>query len=148
MRSLDAEDVGRGGTNCLTCSFMMPHVYHYITVYDKRTKKTVTEKHYTGGPKWGDRGEEWWSTYRYVFSPPLGIELKLYISTCRYQLEAFVDMVRGKLPPHWVAPENSIAQMETIDMIYEKSGLGKRQPTHEVLSSRAAEGEGASPSAP
>ena len=45
---------------------MMPHVYHYITIYDKRTKKTVTEKHYVGGPKWGDRGEEWWSTYRYV----------------------------------------------------------------------------------
>lgn len=49
-------------------------------------------------------------------------------------------MIRGKQPPHWVSLENSIAQMETIDMVYEKSGLGKRQPTHEVLSSRAAEG--------
>ena len=51
-----------------------------------------------------------------------------------------MDMIRGKQPPHWVSLENSIAQMETIDMVYEKSGLGKRQPTHEVLSSRAAEG--------
>ncbi|KAI1796993.1 NAD binding Rossmann fold oxidoreductase [Ganoderma leucocontextum] len=108
-------------------NFMMPHVYHYITIYDKRTKKTTTEKHYGGGPKWGDRGQEWWSTYR-------------------YQLEAFVDMVRGKQPPHWVAPDNSIAQMETIDMVYEKSGLGRRRPTQEVLSSQA--GEGTSPSAP
>ena len=45
-------------------SFMMPHIYHYITIYDKRTKKTTTEKHYSGGPKWGNRGEAWWSTYR------------------------------------------------------------------------------------
>lgn len=60
-----------GGADRLTRSFMMPHVYHYITIYDKRTKKTVTEKHYTGGPKWEDRGEEWWSTYRCVQYPPL-----------------------------------------------------------------------------
>ena len=74
----------------------------------------------------------------------------IWKSTHRYQLEAFVDMVRGKQPPHWVAPENSIAQMETIDMVYDKSGLGRRRPTHEVLSSRAeaASGEGTSPSAP
>ncbi|PIL35398.1 hypothetical protein GSI_02124 [Ganoderma sinense ZZ0214-1] len=109
-------------------NFMMPHVYHYITVYDKRTKKTTTEKHYTGGPKWGDRGEEWWSTYR-------------------YQLEAFVDLARGKKPPHCVTPDNSIAQMETIDMVYEASGLGRRRPTHEVLSARAAEATVTSPSA-
>ena len=68
----------------------------------------------------------------------------------RYQLEAFVDMVHGKQPPHWVAPENSIAQMETIDMVYDKSGLGRRRPTHEVLSSRAeaTSGGGTGPSAP
>ena len=47
-------------------SFMMPHLYHYITVYDKRTGKTTTEKHYSGGPQWGARGETWWSTYRSV----------------------------------------------------------------------------------
>ncbi|KAI0707130.1 NAD binding Rossmann fold oxidoreductase [Earliella scabrosa] len=93
-------------------NFMMPHLYHYITIYDKRTKQTTTEKHYSGGPQWGDRGETWWSTYR-------------------YQLEAFVDMVRGRQAAHWVTLDSSIAQMETIDMIYEKSGLGKRFPTVE-----------------
>ncbi len=49
----------------------------------------------------------------------------------RYQLEAFVDMVRGREPAHWVTLDSSIAQMETIDMVYEKSGLGKRLPTPE-----------------
>ena len=45
---------------------MMPHLYHYIAVYDKRTGTTTTEKHYSGGPQWGARGETWWSTYRCV----------------------------------------------------------------------------------
>ena len=91
---------------------MMPHLYHYIQIRDKRTGQTHIEKHYSGGPQWGQRGEAWWSTYR-------------------YQLEAFVDKVRGREPPHWITLESSIAQMETIDAIYEKSGLGKRLPTPE-----------------
>ncbi|RPD59640.1 NAD binding Rossmann fold oxidoreductase [Lentinus tigrinus ALCF2SS1-6] len=95
-------------------NFMMPHLYHYITIHDKRTGKTTTEKHYSGGPQWGNRGETWWSTYR-------------------YQLEAFVDMVRGREPAHWVTLDSSIAQMDTIDMVYEKSGLGKRLPTPEEV---------------
>ena len=45
---------------------MMPHLYHYITIYDKRTKQTTTKKFYSGGPQWGKRGETWWSTYRCV----------------------------------------------------------------------------------
>ncbi|KAI0671423.1 NAD binding oxidoreductase [Trametes maxima] len=93
-------------------NFMMPHLYHYIQIYDKRTGRTYTEKHYSGGPQWGSRGETWWSTYR-------------------YQLEAFVDKVRGREPPHWVTLESSVAQMETIDAIYEKSGLGRRKPSPE-----------------
>ncbi|KAI0749758.1 NAD binding Rossmann fold oxidoreductase [Daedaleopsis nitida] len=97
-------------------NFMMPHLYHYITIYDKRTKQTTTKKFYSGGPQWGQRGETWWSTYR-------------------YQLEAFVDKVRGREPVHWVTFESSIAQMETIDMVYEKSGLGKRFLTPENANS-------------
>lgn len=89
-------------------NFMMPHLYHYVSIYDKVSKQTTYLKQYKGGPLWGDRGETWWSTYR-------------------YQLEAFVDKIRGKEPVHWVTLESSVAQMETIDAIYEKSGLGKRQ---------------------
>lgn len=47
----------------------------------------------------------------------------------RYQLEAFVDKVTGKEPAHWISPEDSIAQMRTLDAIYVKSGLGKRPST-------------------
>ena len=49
----------------------------------------------------------------------------------RYQLEAFVDMVRGREPAHWITLDSSIAQMDTIDMVYEKAGLGRRMPTPE-----------------
>ncbi|KAK2808391.1 hypothetical protein FQN50_004776 [Emmonsiellopsis sp. PD_5] len=88
-------------------NFMMPHIFHYIEIKDKRTGQSHTQKHYTFGPEWGPRAEPWWSTYR-------------------YQLEAFVDKINGKEPVHWISHEDSIAQMETIDAVYEKSGLGKR----------------------
>lgn len=99
-------------------NFMMPHLYHYITVTNKKTGTTETFKHYhasaSGIPtKWGSRGEPWWSTYR-------------------YQLEAFVDKVRGKEPVHWVSHQDSVDQVRTIDMVYEKSGLGKRRGTGQV----------------
>ncbi|KAI5206101.1 hypothetical protein E4T39_02622 [Aureobasidium subglaciale] len=44
----------------------------------------------------------------------------------RYQLEAFVNKVRGREVQTWISGEDSIAQMEMIDMAYEKSGLGAR----------------------
>lgn len=40
-------------------------------------------------------------------------------------------MVREKQPAPSVTLEGSFAQMKTIDMVYEKSGLGKRQSTLE-----------------
>jgi predicted dehydrogenase len=51
----------------------------------------------------------------------------------RYQLEAFCNQIRGNKPHHWVPADDSIQQMETIDAIYEKSGLGKRMPTAELV---------------
>lgn len=55
----------------------------------------------------------------------------------RYQLEAFVDKVKGRDPVHWVTPESSIAQMETIDAIYAKAGLPKREGSLPVRDLRA-----------
>lgn len=52
-------------------------------------------------------GEEWWTTYR-------------------YQLEAFVDRVKGRKPQTWVDREDSVANMEWIERIYEEGGLGVR----------------------
>jgi predicted dehydrogenase len=95
-------------------NFMMPHLYHYISITDKKTGHTSYQKHYSFGPKWGARGEPWWSTYR-------------------YQLEAFVDKIRGRTPACWVEPEDSIHQMECIDKVYELSGLGKRRGTAEIM---------------
>ncbi|WWD10500.1 hypothetical protein V865_008636 [Kwoniella europaea PYCC6329] len=92
---------------------MMPHLYHYISIYDKVTKHTTYQKHYNYGPKWKNVGDPHWSTYR-------------------YQLEAFVDKVRGREPKHWITPEDSIAQMETIDAIYLRNGLGVRPVTGEL----------------
>lgn len=87
---------------------MMPHIYHYIAITDKATGHTTYEKHYTGGPQWGEgEGKHYWSTYR-------------------YQLEAFVNMLRGRKPAHWVSSEESISQMKSIDAVYEKSGLPLR----------------------
>ena len=38
----------------------------------------------------------------------------------RYQLEAFVDKLKGREPATWVSGKESIENMRVIDMIYEK----------------------------
>lgn len=48
----------------------------------------------------------------------------------RYQLEAFVNRIKGRPTQEWVDAEDSISQMKMIDMAYKKSGLGPR-PTSE-----------------
>jgi predicted dehydrogenase len=52
-------------------------------------------------------GEAWWMSYR-------------------YQLEEFVNRVKGRKTQYWVDGEDSTNQMKMIDMVYEKSGLGLR----------------------
>ncbi|KAE8415592.1 hypothetical protein BDV36DRAFT_285275 [Aspergillus pseudocaelatus] len=90
---------------------MMPHLYHYIAVTDKTTGHTRYHKQYKGGPLWGNitttggkGGSPHWSTYR-------------------WQLEAFVDAVKGKTPTYWIPGEDSICQMECIDALYQAAGL-------------------------
>lgn len=78
-------------------NYVMPVIYHSITVRPDG-KVPRTEKAYTFE---GGKGEEWWTTYR-------------------YQLEAFVDKVKGRTPQTWVSPEDSIANMEWIEKIYEE----------------------------
>ena len=38
----------------------------------------------------------------------------------RYQLEAFVDKVRGRTPHAWMSEEDSVNQMKAVEMVYEK----------------------------
>jgi len=92
----------------------MPHLYHYIAVTDKATGETRYHRQFSGGPMWGNvetsvgkGGKDSWSTYR-------------------WQLEAFVDAVRGKTPAFWIPGEESVAQMECIDEIYRAAGLPVR----------------------
>ena len=80
-------------------NFPMPVIYHTINV-SLTGGKTRTEKAYKFPLSSGLKGEEWWSTYR-------------------YQLEAFVDQVQGRTPNSWMTSEDSVANMEWIEKIYE-----------------------------
>ncbi|KGO77412.1 Oxidoreductase, N-terminal [Penicillium italicum] len=74
-----------------------------------RIRLTVTRR--LGGEFANLPGEDWWMSYR-------------------YQLEEFVNRVKGRSTQYWVEGQDSWDQMKMIDMAYEKSGLGLR-PTSE-----------------
>ena len=38
----------------------------------------------------------------------------------RYELEAFVDKIRGRDPEHWMDAQDSITNMEWIEAIYKE----------------------------
>lgn len=107
-------------------NFMFSPVYHRVDVEDGFV---VTKK---------DSGEE---VRRYVKKETrkaysfkeMGVDEpgEIYWPTYRYELEQFVNRVRGR-PGNgtFFEHENSMAQMRALDMMYEKSGLGLR-PTSE-----------------
>ncbi|KAH8832935.1 NAD(P)-binding protein [Flagelloscypha sp. PMI_526] len=66
-----------------------------------------TEKAYTFDDDSEKKGEFWWSTYR-------------------YQLESFMDRLKGRTPKTWVEKEDSIENMVWIEKVYEKMGIGSR----------------------
>ncbi|TDL23991.1 NAD(P)-binding protein [Rickenella mellea] len=84
-------------------NFVGPWIYHSITISPtsgpKRTEKAYAFKQ--------GKGEAWWSTYR-------------------YQLEAFVDKIKGRTPQTWVSAEFSVGNMAAIEKVYEKTTLGVR----------------------
>nr|GAT50980.1 predicted protein [Mycena chlorophos] len=82
-------------------NYIMPTLYHSITV--KSNGKERVEKVY----KFPNLGEPWWTTYR-------------------YQLEAFVNKVKGRPVHHWVDKENTVKNMVAIESVYVKNGLGVR----------------------
>ena len=113
--------------------FIHAFIWHRIDVKDtfvirnkadSRSLKTWTEskscKAYSykeaGGEEAGGEfanlpSEDWWMSYR-------------------YQLEEFVNRVKGRPTQYWVEGQDSWDQMKMIDMAYKKSGLGLR-PTSE-----------------
>ncbi|KAH9834562.1 uncharacterized protein C8Q71DRAFT_769606 [Rhodofomes roseus] len=84
-------------------NFVMPTLYHSITV--KPTgKKARVEKVY----EYKDGlGKEWWSTYR-------------------YQLEAFVDKVRGRTPKTWSTHDDPVKQMQWVESVYAAAEMPAR----------------------
>ncbi|KAF2773338.1 putative dimeric dihydrodiol dehydrogenase [Teratosphaeria nubilosa] len=104
------------------------NVWHSITVDRKHTVRRRTDSQSLVS-SWSERstikaycwpsgstaeGQEWWSTYR-------------------YQLEEFVNKIKGRKGSGvWVEGADSVAQMELIDAIYVKGGLQVR-PTSSML---------------
>lgn len=101
--------------------FIQAIVWHRIdvrdsyVVRDKESLKPVkswvessTHKAYSyaeGGME--GPGNKWWTSYH-------------------YQLEEFVNRVRGRKTKFWISAEDSVSQAKMVDMAYEKSGLGLR----------------------
>ncbi|KAH7126958.1 oxidoreductase domain-containing protein [Dendryphion nanum] len=110
-------------------NYMGPFLWHRIDITTTTTfyaadqsgkivkteKKTESKKEYSWSQDGHvNPGEAWWTTYR-------------------YQLEEFVNKVKGRKGSGvWISGEDSIAQMETIDQTYLKSGLPLR-PTSQAL---------------
>jgi hypothetical protein len=82
-------------------NFLLPTIYHSITI-SKRDGTSRVEKAYKFSDAGVDgKGEEWWTTWR-------------------YQLESFVDRVKGRSPQTWVEAKDSVANMESIEKIFAK----------------------------
>jgi predicted dehydrogenase len=85
-------------------NYIMPTIYHRIKVTTdaeeggKPTVKSFTVYKFEDGE---GKGEDWWTTYR-------------------YQLEAFVDKLKGRTPQTWVSAEDSIANLHWIEQVYAK----------------------------
>ena len=97
-------------------NFLHPHLYHCISVTDKESGVTKYHKQYDRGPLWnrvvvstGDvGGKAGWSSFRWM-------------------LEAFVDAVQGRTPAFWVAGQESIWLMESVDLVYRGARLPVRK---------------------
>lgn len=99
-------------------NFATPWLQHTVTTEERNasaewTGKKEVRKWYKGGSEWGNRGEDWWTTYR-------------------HQLEAFCAKVKeveagegtsGEGSRPWLMPEDSAKVMSVIDAVYQKSEL-------------------------
>jgi hypothetical protein len=129
---------GEKGSVTLT-NYMMPTLWHSIVV-KTNDGKTRTEKAYTHAGK----GEAWWSTYVALFCRAKRAADGW--GSYRYQLEAFVDRLRGREPQHWFTEEDSVQNMHWIEQVYAKVGetfcLCGRPADADVLSERVREPAG------
>ncbi|KAJ5263380.1 hypothetical protein N7478_010985 [Penicillium angulare] len=106
-------------------NYLMPSIYHRIDVEDEyvvreggEILKSWNDVQHMNAYTWakGDGGEtgreeDWWTSYS-------------------YQLEEFVNRIkRRKGSGVWVDGEESMQQMEAIDLVYKKAGMSVRPST-------------------
>ncbi|KAF8469058.1 hypothetical protein BDZ91DRAFT_721645 [Kalaharituber pfeilii] len=112
-------------------NFIMPFVFHSITIKNKETGTTSTEKVYSSNQ---------------ARAPGERVQL---MTTYGHQLDTFIKKVKGRdndiTPTDWIPIEDTVAQMETIDEIYRKAGMPVRNGSlyAEILRRANVEGEGA-----
>ena len=125
-RVVDDEKGGEGREHAVVrevtlWNIVAPFMWHRIDVVEehvvreKESGKVVKRwKQKESVKEYGPKGKESWTTYR-------------------WQLEAFVDRIKGRDGVgFWVDGKDSVKQMRAIDMVYEKAGLPLR-PTSEYL---------------
>ncbi|KAF9500172.1 NAD(P)-binding protein [Pleurotus eryngii] len=114
MPQVSAKVVCEGGEVELY-NFPLPTFYHSLTVrkraaggrVEERVEKVYTFRSGGGSEDATPKGEVWWTTYR-------------------YQLEAFIDKLKGRMPQTWLDKEDAVSNIEWIEKVYEKTGLGSR----------------------
>lgn len=91
-------------------NYPLAHVFHSIKIKPQGGKERV-EKAY----RFADgRGQDWWSSYR-------------------YQLEAFVEQVRGRTPHYWPEADDPVRQLQWVEGIYAAADMPAR-PASELYS--------------
>ena len=92
-------------------NFPVAWLYHNLTVVSSEQEggrpRKRTEKHY---------GHLGWTTWVTLYCAHHSDSDNMY--RYRYQLEAFVDKVRGRTPEHWYDAQDSISNMEWIEAVY------------------------------
>ena len=106
---------------------LLPSFYNRIDVEDTFELRQKTDE--TLVKSWTE--EKHWSVYKYREIVDASEEVKTrpgedWWPTYRYELEEFVNRVKGRPTAVWMDFDDSIEQMETIDRTYEKIGLGTR----------------------
>lgn len=120
-----------GGTVSLE-NFPLPTIWHKIVVKPTKGKSRV-EYAYTF--KNGQPGEAWWTTCdHFYYIIIVFISHLILVSRYRYQLEAFVNRIKGREPQTWMSAEDSVSNMEWIEKIYEKVGLVPASITLSLIS--------------
>ncbi|KAI3323853.1 hypothetical protein HD806DRAFT_76259 [Xylariaceae sp. AK1471] len=107
-------------------NFAMPSLFHSITVVDEFAVREMGEE---------TRPRKTWKTsrtlkaYTWRATGLEGLEKQPgepYWTTYRYQLEQFVNKVRGRDTPQWVEGGDSVITMRMIDMAYTAAKLPLR----------------------